>query len=105
MKNPKLVILDTMNFGWNTLDDLLKIISRVDIVTINDEEAELSGEYSLVKAAQKSCKWTFHVVIKKGEHGATFEEKMCFYLQCRYVKFLIQPEPEIRLQEDLQAIS
>ena len=54
MKNPKLVILDTMNFWMeNTLDDLLKIISRVDIVTINDEEARLlSGEYSLVKAAQ-----------------------------------------------------
>jgi len=68
MKHPKLVILDTMNFWMeNTLDDLLKIISRVDIVTINDEEArQLSGEYSLVKAAQKIMQMgPSHVVIKK----------------------------------------
>jgi len=73
MKNPKLIVLDTMNFWMdNTLDELLNVIARVDVVTINDEEArQLSGEYSLVKAAQKIMKMgPKNVVIKKGEHGA-----------------------------------
>lgn len=73
MKNPKLIVLDTMNFWMdNTLDELLNVIARVDVVTINDEEArQLSGEYSLVKAAQKIMKMgPRNVVIKKGEHGA-----------------------------------
>jgi sugar/nucleoside kinase (ribokinase family) len=47
---PKLVVLDTMNFGWIVLYRLLEVIKRVDVITINDEEArQLSGEYSLVK--------------------------------------------------------
>src|SRR5699024_11324245 len=52
---PKLVVLDTMNFWMdNALDDLLKVIAKVDVVTINDEEArQLTGEYSLVMAANK----------------------------------------------------
>lgn len=73
MKNPKLIVLDTMNFWMdNTLDELLKVIAKVDVVTINDEEArQLSGEYSLVKAAQKIMQMgPNNVVIKKGEHGA-----------------------------------
>lgn len=73
MKNPKLVVMDTMNFWMdNTLEDLLKVISKVDVVTINDEEArQLSGEYSLVKAAKKIMSFGPKiVVIKKGEHGA-----------------------------------
>lgn len=73
MKHPKLVVMDTMNFWMNnTLEDLLKVISKVDVVTINDEEArQLSGEYSLVKAAKKIMSFGPKiVVIKKGEHGA-----------------------------------
>jgi sugar/nucleoside kinase (ribokinase family) len=52
---PKLTILDTMNFWMdNTLEDLLKVIEKVDVITINDEEArQLTGEYSLRKAAKK----------------------------------------------------
>jgi sugar/nucleoside kinase (ribokinase family) len=72
-KRPKLVVLDTMNFWMdNSLNELLEVIKKVDVITINDEEArQLSGEYSLVKAAHKIHKMgPKYVVIKKGEHGA-----------------------------------
>ena len=70
---PKLVVLDTMNFWMDcALPELLDVIKRVDVITINDEEArQLSGEYSLVKAAAKiHSMGPKYVVIKKGEHGA-----------------------------------
>ncbi len=72
-KRPKLVVLDTMNFWMdNSLNELLEVIKKVDVITINDEESrQLSGEYSLVKAAHKIHKMgPKYVVIKKGEHGA-----------------------------------
>ncbi|MCE3228973.1 MAG: ydjH [Bacteroidetes bacterium] len=72
-KRPKLIVLDTMNFWMDiALEDLLKTIAMIDVLTINDSEArQLSGEYSLVKAAQKILKMGPKVlVIKKGEHGA-----------------------------------
>jgi len=70
---PKLVVLDTMNFWMdNTLNQLMEVIKKIDVITINDEEArQLSGEYSLVKAAEKiHGMGPKYVVIKKGEHGA-----------------------------------
>ncbi|MEX1382883.1 PfkB family carbohydrate kinase [Lutibacter sp.] len=70
---PKLVALDTMNFWMdNTLPELMEVIAKIDVITINDEEArQLSGEYSLVRAAQKIQEMgPKYVVIKKGEHGA-----------------------------------
>lgn len=70
---PKLIVLDTMNFWMDcALPELLAVIKRVDVITINDEEArQLSGEYSLVKAAKKIHEMgPEYVVIKKGEHGA-----------------------------------
>ena len=75
---PKLIVMDTMNFWMNiALDDLMDVISKVDVLTINDEEArQLSGEYSLAKAAQKIL--TFgpkYLIIKKGEHGALLFDK------------------------------
>lgn len=73
VENPKLIILDTMNFWMDTTLELLhKTIEKVDVITINDEEArQLSGEYSLVKAARKIREMgPDYVVIKKGEHGA-----------------------------------
>ncbi|WP_026452132.1 PfkB family carbohydrate kinase [Aequorivita capsosiphonis] len=73
MDSPKLIVLDTMNFWMDSaLDELMQVIAKVDVVTINDEEArQLSGEYSLVKAAQKIMEMgPNYVVIKKGEHGA-----------------------------------
>ena len=72
-KKPKLAILDTMNFWMDSaLEDLHKVIKRVDVITINDEEArQLTGEYSLVVAARKIHEMgPEYVVIKKGEHGA-----------------------------------
>ena len=73
VENPKLVVLDTMNFWMdNTLEELKNVISKVDVITINDEEArQLSGEHSLVKAARIiEDMGPDYVVIKKGEHGA-----------------------------------
>ena len=80
---PKLVILDTMNFWMDAaLEDLHKVLKRVDVITINDEEArQLSGEYSLVNAAKKiHLMGPKFVVIKKGEHGALlFNDGKMFY--------------------------
>ncbi|MBN9312766.1 MAG: sugar kinase [Chryseobacterium sp. 39-10] len=70
---PKLVILDTMNFWMDSAwDILMQMIAKTDVITINDEEArQLSGEYSLVKAAKKIHELgPKYVIIKKGEHGA-----------------------------------
>lgn len=75
---PKLVVLDTMNFWMeNTLDQLMKSIAKVDVLAINDEEArQLSGEYSLVKAARKIMTMgPKYVVIKKGENGALLMDR------------------------------
>lgn len=80
---PKLVVLDTMNFWMDcALSELLDVIKRIDVITINDEEArQLSGEYSLVKAAAKiQTMGPKYVVIKKGEHGALlFHENQVFF--------------------------
>lgn len=72
-RKPKLVVLDTMNFWMDiALDDLKAVLKRVDVLTINDEEArQLSGEYSLVKAARViRAMGPQTLIIKKGEHGA-----------------------------------
>jgi sugar/nucleoside kinase (ribokinase family) len=83
IERPKLVVLDTMNFWMdNTWDDLMKVIDKVDALTINDEEArQLTDEYSLVKAARKIAKMgPKYVVIKKGEHGALlFHNEQIFF--------------------------
>jgi sugar/nucleoside kinase (ribokinase family) len=82
-KKPKLVVLDTMNFWMDcALAELKQVIAKVDVITINDEEArQLSGEYSLVKAARVISEMgPRYVVIKKGEHGALiFEEENVFF--------------------------
>ena len=82
-ERPKLVVLDTMNFWMDiALADLHTVLKRVDVITINDEEArQLSGEYSLVNAAKKiHSMGPKYVVIKKGEHGALlFNEGKMFY--------------------------
>lgn len=92
---PKLTVLDTMNF-WidNTWDELLKALKKVDVVTINDEEArQLSGEYSLVKAAERISKFgPKFVVIKKGEHGALlFHEKQIFFAPALPLEEIFDP--------------
>ncbi len=81
---PKLIALDTMNFWMDiALDDLLAVIKRIDLLTINDQEArQLSGEYSLLKAAHKIMTMgPKTLVIKKGEHGALlFQGEKIFFV-------------------------
>lgn len=70
---PRLIVMDTMNFWMEiALEDLKQTIKMVDVLTINDEEArQLSGEYSLRKAAKKILAMGPNfLIIKKGEHGA-----------------------------------
>jgi sugar/nucleoside kinase (ribokinase family) len=77
-KRPKLIVLDTMNFWMDiAMSDLLETLKGVDVLTINDSEArQLSGEYSLVKAAKKILAMgPKALVIKKGEHGALLFNK------------------------------
>jgi sugar/nucleoside kinase (ribokinase family) len=80
---PKLVALDTMNFWMDiALDELKTVLKRIDVLTINDEEArQLSGEHSLVRAAEVIAKMgPKYLVIKKGEHGALlFSEEQIFF--------------------------
>ncbi len=70
---PELICMDTMNFWMDACwDDLLEVISMTDVLTVNEEEArQLSGEYSLVKAARKiQMMGPAYVIIKRGEYGA-----------------------------------
>ena len=89
------VILDTMNFWMNnTLNDLLEVIKRVNVITINDEEArQLTGEYSLVAAARKIHEMgPEYVVIKKGEHGALlFNETNVFFAPALPLESVFDP--------------
>lgn len=79
---PKLIVLDTMNFWMDiALEDLKIVLKEVDVLMVNDSEArQLSGDYSLVKAAKKILAMgPKFLVIKKGEHGALlFHENHVF---------------------------
>lgn len=92
---PKLVVLDTMNFWMEiAMDKLKEVISKVDILTINDEEArQLSGEYSLVKAARSILEMgPKYLVIKKGEHGALlFDKKNMFFAPALPLEEVMDP--------------
>ena len=94
-QKPKLVVLDTMNYWMkNTWDLLMQIIAKVDVITINDEEArQLTGEYSLVKAAQKIMEMGVkYVVIKKGEHGALlFHQNEVFFAPALSLEEVFDP--------------
>ncbi len=77
-ERPKLIVLDTMNYWMDhALKELMTVIEQIDVIAINDEEArQLTGEYSLVRAASKIQEMgPRHVVIKKGEHGALLFHK------------------------------
>jgi len=96
LKNrPKLVALDTMNFWMDiALDELKEVIKKIDVLTINDEEArQLSGEYSLVKAAEIILAMgPKYLVIKKGEHGALlFNESSVFFAPALPLKEVFDP--------------
>lgn len=84
LKNrPKLIVMDTMNYWMSSaMDELKEVLKMVDVLMVNDSEArELSGEYSIVKAAQKIQEMgPKYLIIKKGEHGALlFHNKKVFY--------------------------
>lgn len=69
----KLITLDTMNFWMDiAMDELKSVLKRIDLLTINDEEArQLSGKHSLVQAAEVIHEMgPKYLIIKKGEHGA-----------------------------------
>ena len=72
-QKPKLIVMDTMNFWMETaLDDVKEVLKRVDLLLVNDAEArQLTGQYSLVRAARMILKMgPSYLIIKKGEHGA-----------------------------------
>ncbi len=92
---PKLIVLDTMNFWMNmAMEPLAKIIAKVDVLTINDEEArQLTNEYSLVKAAQKILEMgPKYLIIKKGEHGALlFDHEQVFFAPALPLEDVVDP--------------
>jgi sugar/nucleoside kinase (ribokinase family) len=92
---PKLVVLDTMNFWMNVaMKSLLKVIKKVDVLTINDEEArQLSGEHSLRKAARAILTMgPKFLIIKKGEHGAMlFHKDEVFYVPALPLEEVFDP--------------
>ncbi len=94
-QRPKVVALDTMNFWMNTaMDGLREVLRRIDILTINDEEArQLSGEHSLVKAAKYIHEMgPRYLVIKKGEHGALlFEGESVFFAPALPLPEVVDP--------------
>lgn len=95
MASPELVILDTMNFWMDiALDELKTTLKKVDVITINDEEArQLSGAYSLVVAARKIQEMgPQYVVIKKGEHGALlFHKEQTFFAPAMPLEQVFDP--------------
>ena len=80
---PKLIVMDTMNFWMEiAMPKLQEVLKKVDALLVNDSEArQLSGEYSLVKAAKKILKMgPSYLIIKKGEHGALlFHDDLVFF--------------------------
>ncbi len=87
VKSPKLIVADTMNLWIATaLEDLNKLIARIDILMLNDEEARmLTGEYSLAKAGKKLLgRGLLAAVIKRGEHGATVFHKQGVFFAPAY---------------------
>src|ERR1700761_5602438 len=81
-QRPRLIAMDTMNFWMDTaMDDLKTLLTMVDVLMVNDSEArQLSGEFSLVKAARSILTMgPKYLIIKKGEHGALlFHEDKIF---------------------------
>lgn len=94
-KRPKLIVMDTMNFWMEIMpDELAKTIAMVDVLTVNDAEArQLSGEYSLVKAAKRILTMgPKYLIIKKGEHGALlFDKDQVFFAPALPIEDVFDP--------------
>ena len=82
-ERPRLIVMDTMNFWMEiALPQLEEVLKMVDVLLVNDSEArQLSGQFSLVKAAREILKMgPKYLIIKKGEHGALlFHEQQVFF--------------------------
>ena len=95
VERPKLVISDTMNFWISGEPELLgKVLAKVDLLVINDEEArQLSGEHNLLKAAREIHKrGPRRLIIKRGEHGALlFEEGSVFFVPAFPLESVLDP--------------
>jgi sugar/nucleoside kinase (ribokinase family) len=77
-QRPKLIVMDTMNYWMkNAMPDLEEVLKHVDMLLVNDSEArELSGQFSLVRAARTILSMgPQFLIIKKGEHGALLFHK------------------------------
>jgi sugar/nucleoside kinase (ribokinase family) len=94
-KRPKFTMLDTMNFWMdNTLDNLLKIISKVDLICINDEEViQLSGCKDYKNGIKKILTMgPKYLIMKKGEYGSTlYSDNLEFFCPSFKVKKVIDP--------------
>ncbi len=94
-KRPRLIAMDTMNFWMDVaLDDLKETLKLIDVLIINDEEArQLSGDYSLVKAAKTIMDMgPKYLIIKKGEHGALlFGEQQIFHIAALPLEEVFDP--------------
>ncbi len=92
---PALVVMDTMNFWMDSaLEKLREVIARVDILAVNDSEArQLSGQHSLVRAAQVILDMgPKHLVVKKGEHGALlFNKERVFFAPALPLDEVVDP--------------
>jgi len=87
VRQPELVILDTMNLWIETKPDSLKqVISRADMLIVNDAEVrQLTEQPSLVKGAKMLLEWGPRVIIvKKGEHGAIMVDANGFFVAPAY---------------------
>lgn len=82
--NPnRFIIMDTMNFWMdNTLNELLMVIKKVDLIIINDEEAQqLTSEKNVFNAGEKILKMgPQKVIIKKGENGSVYLDSQNKYI-------------------------
>jgi sugar/nucleoside kinase (ribokinase family) len=82
-ERPRLIVMDTMNFWMETaMPDLENVLKQVDVLLVNDAEArQLSGQYSLIKAARIILAMgPKFLIVKKGEHGALlFHEDKVFF--------------------------
>jgi len=94
-QRPELICMDTMNFWMDTAwDDLLEVVSMVDVLAVNEEEArQLSGKYSLVQAAQViQAIGPKYVIVKRGEHGALlFCKNQKFYAPAMPLHTVVDP--------------
>ncbi len=95
VSSPELVVCDTMNY-WiqGKKAALLQLLSRVDVLMVNDSEArELSGDWNIHRAGR----WILRhgpkrVVIKQGEHGALLiEPRRTFYVPAYPLENVFDP--------------